>query len=371
MIFTKIFTKSKLITTLLFITSFLIIPITNPTKSEAKILMDTSPYVEIEETINFNKNIDTNLILIGTNVYLNGNINGDVTIISNNTTVEGKINGDLRVISLYAEIKGMISDSLIFFTKDIITTSISDIEKDAYGITQSISHDGRIGRNLNLGFSPNTIIKIDGKILGNLIYTDSRPIITNEAYILGETIKIDNPLKGDYSQKDLREFIIFSKIFHSIILIIIAGFLLSVRKSRYQAIVDDFSKDILKKSLSGFGFLFISLFFCTLLFLTFFGIPLALSIIGVFYILYFISFIFAAGYISKRIFSKDHLTIAKIGISIVILDVITIIPVIGNVILLMVYLLFLGQIAKYLFVPTNLNSNNKDNRLTKRETSKN
>ena len=284
-----------------------VISIISPKNIYAEVHSTTSPYFETADTINFDKNIDSDVVLVGNEVNVNGEIKGDLFILAEKATINTRIDGNARVMAIDTTISNYIDGSVFFVTKNLSITPTGDIEKDVYGYTQNISHQGRIGRNLNLGGSPSANIDLSGKIVGDLTYSDSRPNLTETAIIQGNSYKIPNPLTSGYSQKDSREYMIFSKLFHSLFLVIIAGFIIATKKKYFTESLEKYPTDIVKKILSGVGLFIILVLLMIMLIFMFFGVPLAIGVFGFLIVTYYLSFIWASAYLSKRLFSKELL----------------------------------------------------------------
>jgi len=315
------------------------------TTAQAEVLNETAPRIVTEDNIVINKQLFGDTFLIGDTITMKAPIEGDLFVIAKNLYVEAPINGSLRAIATNIELKAPISGSFTFIGDNIYIASTGEIGIDAYGITQRLNFEGRIGRNLNLAFSPNSEITVNGKIMGDFTYADSRPQITDTSFIAGKTHEIEYNLNNQEIEKNNRRNQILSKASHSIILILLSLAIYAGRKSWYKKKFELLEKNPLKSLLYGLATSVLTPFILFILLITLVGIPFALVLLEILFFIYYLSPIFIGAFIGKKILPRKDVEPIHIIIGILLLDIISLAPNIGGLVMLISSIALVGLVV--------------------------
>jgi hypothetical protein len=329
----------------ILILSILLIAFT-PSSARAQVLNQESPYFQIDEDISISNEIIGEAYIIGNSITINSPIDGDLFAIADKVTVNAPINGDLRVIaSKSLDIRSNISGSVSFVTPNVYISPIGEVDQDVWGITQKINVEGRIGRDLNLRLAPNADIRIDGKILGDFFYSDSRPNITSKAVVEGKSEKIT--LNTNSGQAE-RISSVVSRLFHSLSLILIGLLALRLKpewiREGYYIFKLKFSRNIIR----GFITLLLAPPLVVLLVFSLFGIPLALFIVALLSFVIYISPLLPSIWIGDKIFNRNEISWIQITIGILIFDIITMIPIMSTALYALSIISFTGLVSRYI-----------------------
>lgn len=304
-----------------------------------------APHFVSEDNIEVTHEVNGDTFLVGQNIVISESINGDLFIIGDKVSISAPINGDLRIIASSIDIKSYITGSLAFISEKTLINSIGEIEKDAYGITSKFNLYGRIGGDLNLGYSENSEILVDGKVLGNIHYLDKLPSLTKDAFLGGEIIKTSTP-NFESTQENRRLQIIIQKIFHSLSLIFIAFIVIKLPKNIFVKGFESYKKTFKKNLLLGLFYMLIIPLILIALTISIIGIPVALIAFAELMFLIYISPIYVGTFIGSKILPNSKSILLQTICGIFIFDAISMGPIIGSLLYLISIIVFLGFIIK-------------------------
>ena len=328
---------------LVFIISILFVSFSTTAQSE--VLNETAPRIVSEDNIIINQKLFGDTFLIGNSITINAPIEGDLFVIATDLIVDAPIDGSLRAIATNIELKAPVRGSFTFIGNSIYIPATGEIGIDAYGITKRLNFEGRIGRNLNLALSVNAEITINGKIMGDFTYADSRPQITDTSFIGGKTNKIEYPAITPEVEKNNRKDQIIAKASHSIVLIILSLVIFAGKKSWYKKTFELFEKHTLRSLLYGLATLVLTPVILFILFITLIGIPFALVFMELLFFIYYLSPMFIGPYIGKKILNRKEIEPIHIIVGILLLDIMTLAPGIGTIVMLISAMAVVGLIV--------------------------
>jgi len=328
-------------------------------------------------TIAPGETIDSMLFIGGNNIDISGTVNGDVYCAGQNVTISGKINGDVFCAGQTVIVSGKIDGSVRLAAQNVIMTGTvgnsatvasqslildksSTISRDLLGGSQSITINGTVKRDIVVGAENLTIngtigrnIKGDiqttavgstGSIGGNMEYTGMNdPTVANGGKISGKVIRTtpkEQP-NSNYSPFafDIAWFIysLLSTVIFSLMLILLIPRIVS------EAAISTIKKPGLAV-LVGSGAVIFAPVVLLLLFLTIIGIPIAMFILLLGFIILMLATPFTGYLLGKVILksSKKPVLIMLAGTSI--LTISYAIPVIGFITTLATIFLGTGMV---------------------------
>lgn len=159
-------------------------------------------YSESGDKVVLDKIIDGNAYIIGTDVTITGEIEGDLFVLADKVTIDGGyIYSNLFVVANEVTINGIVYD-LYACAKNITLGEQGLVSRDFRALSSdSITINGQINRNANIGATKSLNISENAAINGNLRYPDSDKITIPEGVVTGETIAEKAPSMPAQSKK--------------------------------------------------------------------------------------------------------------------------------------------------------------------------
>ncbi len=327
-----------------------------PNKANAKVYSENSPRIETQNTesdaLVITSPLNSDSILIGDIVTIDKEVNGNLFIIAKRVRINEKVNGSVYALSLdNIDVKAPISQSLGFITQHVYISAIGEIEKSVYGYTTTFIHEGRIGQNLNLSFSPEAEIRISGKVLGDFYFADTRPNITDKAYIEGKTIEKNFWKQFEMDKKESHEYTILSTIFFVLVIILFGLFLISTQRQWLEKTVSSMRTNMIKDLLAGFlaGFSILTV-----------GLALLIMIFPFVYSILLWGFLYASMYLSPIFFSifigsfiiterNRYSIVYKLIAGVFIFSLLSLIPYVNVFLYIISSSLLLGELTRQYF----------------------
>lgn len=344
--------------------------------------------VESRDNIYVGKNetVEGNLYAAGQSITVDGVVNGDVIGAAQTITVNGVVNGDLigaaqslnfngevkgnvRVAANYLNINGSVGRNLNAFSSVIVLSQNSKVAWDALilgvsaevrGIIEGNLHGevskaliaGKIGHDVDLKVSgkrgvTSLIIDKEAVIAGNLNYTSiDRANIESASSVSGEVKQITPENIGfDWSMFIWKKiFGIFSALFVGLTLWFL--WRSGVKKSM-AAIKDKWSLHFI----NGLIILGVLPLACLVLALTFVGIPLALILLFLGIIFFYLAKIIGAIYLGHwllKFITKQQRSVLAILLGVTVVWLLCSIPFIGWLLSLALMILGGGALAETL-----------------------
>ncbi len=323
----------------------------------------------------------------GDSVTLSGTVNGDAYLAGGNVIVEGTINGDLLVAGGMVEIRGKVSDDVRVAGGQIVisakigknltvaggTVNLTDSAKINGSLaagTGKISVFSPVGKDLNIGGGQvilgNTIggdvragvgqltLTPNAKVSGDLTYwSDAQAQIQSGAQVLGQTTHNLPPAKTSKEVRPARILGIFTgaslalKVASFLWALVIGLLLLKFFPVYTHRTVGVMIKKPWACLGLGLSVLILTPIIFLILLITVLGIPIALILLVTFLIIVYLVKIFVSILVGQKILRNFG---AKAGsnwallLGLVIYGIVTLIPIIGPVVSLLVVIFGLGAV---------------------------
>ncbi|MFH0845863.1 MAG: hypothetical protein V1851_00455 [Patescibacteria group bacterium] len=331
--------------------------------------------------VSVNNPILGDLFITGGQIVVSEEVSGDIFIMGGSITILGNVKGDVRVVGGNVLLTGNIAGDLIMAGGTMNVSSGASIGKDLVAAGGHVSIDGKVLGNTKIAGG---IVTINGQLLGNLkARIEEKLIIGSGAVVKGilEYSARDIKILNVSDEASLSNEIIFNKIggeasnqritkgFNNFIFAFLGVFVLfKLVASILLAVIltwlfKKFSNSVVTKAIQnplnmlgeGFVVLVVVPIASILLFITLLGIPLGimailsysliLAIAGIYSGVVFAAWIF-------RLIRKDNKVIISwkniIG-GVILLALIVLIPYIGWIIGLIVFLITFGSIADMVY----------------------
>ncbi len=291
--------------------------------------------------------VNGNVFVVGNDISVDGDVNGDVYAAGQNISIKGKVSGTVHAAGANVNISGQVGNMLlaagstINVSKDakigrglMSAGSVVDIRGPIggamYTAASDINIDSVISGDTSLTASRITLGK-DARIEGNLKYNDSaQATIANDGGVTGSITKYH---VSESKQKAFAE--LSTKVMFGIVSSFIIGLvMILIAPGTAVATAEYIHAHSLKSILVGLAVLITTPILAVLLLVTVFGITLAV-VLGMLYVAtLMLSNVFVALWLGRRISStvkrKVGPNIWALLIGLVVLQIVTVLPVIGG-----------------------------------------
>ena len=305
----------------------------------------------------------------GQTLTISGTINGDVFCAGQTVIINGKVNGSIRIAGQTVTLNSAISGSATIGAQTLIIDKNATIGRDLLGGSTNVTISGTIGRDivagandLNIngnvggninGYVNNLSVGSAGFVGGNINYTsNNNPTVATGGKIVGKVTRTIPKKESNTNYVSPLAFSIGALVFGLIAWLVFAVVLVAM----FPRIFDEATQQAMKKpgitSLIGVLGAIIAPVLVVMLFITTFGIPLALLTLLVWFAIMLLVTPFAGYMLGQIIMPKSRQAFGIMALGTSILVVTYFIPVIGFITLLIAYLFGMGMIlnrAKQLF----------------------
>ncbi len=366
------------------LSAFLFLTFTNPAlavqfKSGDSLTFDKA--TSIEETvfvsgnnINFDSKLNGDLICAGRNITITGDITGDIICAGQNIKVSGKVDGNIRVMGQSIYIEGLVSRNLSVLGQDLTLSSKSNVRGDIMFGGQSVDLSGVGGRDL---VGAGNTVNISGSLLRNAVVTVSSINVASDANIGGSVdyfvekeantpqLMSGKNIKGDIRRheivapekpkmdqveqkvKSAAPTINFIKtIFGILSFSLLACVLLYFTPQRTASVVSILEKKPVISGLIGLVILVVAPVALMIICSTVIGLPVALVLFLMYLITMFIATLYPSIWVGKyvmtKIKSKSKSLYLTAFVGCVVVGIVSMIPVIGWLMILVLFLVGLG-----------------------------
>ncbi|MGE5444987.1 MAG: hypothetical protein ACM3SR_10370 [Ignavibacteriales bacterium] len=326
-----------------------------------------------------NEILNKDYFAAGNSVTLSGTVNGDVYLAGGSVIVEGIVNGDLLVAGGVVTIRGKITHDARIGGGQVIISGEIDGNLTAGGGSVNITDSAKIGGSLVAGAGSLLVFAPVGKgatigagrvtlgnkiggditagvgqitltpnanIIGNLVYwSKSNAQIEPGAQVLG---KITHNLPAEF--KPTKKIIILPLL----ILIgnLVSSLVIGLLMLKFLPVYTQRTANVITENpwaSLGIGFLTTVLFpvIFIILLVTLVGIPIALILLFTFLIIAYITKVFVSLLIGQKIFKfigRQTKSGWALVVGLIVYGIITIIPVIGWIVSMLVFLFGLGGV---------------------------
>ena len=321
-------------------------------------------YAEADESVTLNDDVDGSSFLAGGSIESSSNVNGVNFIAGNNIEFAGK--SDYAVIAGNSiDVNGNVLRDAVIAGNIINVKSEANLERDAIILGSDIQVMGSIGRNVTL-YSRKVSLK-GAKINGNVrikaeeIDVDSDTIITgklsypkdSKANISSHITNIEKTSPIQTDEDDLISFLM-SMVWSFMSIVFIFALLTLIRPRIFEEVQNNFKELDFNKGVStftrGLSFLIIVPVISLMLLMLPFGISLSLIILALYFIVIYLSTLFAGYLVGYKLWQKflssdiNLLLVGMLGYSVLFL--LELIPGFGSLIRLMCVLIGTGIITE-------------------------
>ncbi|MCM8778046.1 MAG: hypothetical protein NC905_07320 [Candidatus Omnitrophica bacterium] len=237
-------------------------------------------FIAIGYNVNFSGNAEKDIYIIGANITLEGISKGSITVLGKNVRIKGDVKGNIRVSAENIVIEGEVKDKAILWGKDITLS----------GVFNNLSIYGTY-----FHFAPKTIIK------GDLTYSTSEKIDLSNITVYGTTNwkkPINEQMKERLPLKTLRRFYGF----FSLLIPVLCTLLFF--PNLFRQTVDISGRRLIPSFLAGLFTIIIILLFILISFITIIGVPLGLILTVFLSSVVYISRVFPAIFVGRKILFK-------------------------------------------------------------------
>lgn len=309
-------------------------------------------YTKINDNINIKENINGDSLLLGDKIIVNNNINGIGFIAGSKINIKGNLNHGF-IIADKVNITGTIKNSLYSAGTNITLEESSKIEKDAFLAGEKIILNGTLNRDVKI-IATSVIIKENTTINNNITINATNIKIEKNTSINGilkynedaktnihDNVNITKIEKTKIKNQEINKTEIIQNILNlvitfSFIIILFPTLIEKIKKENEN----NNTRNYIRKIAKGIILITIIPIICTFLLISNIGISIGLILTTLYIISLYIAYIFGCFILGNKILiEKLNLNINEnlSGIiTITVLNLLTIIPIFGFTITILI-----------------------------------
>lgn len=326
------------------------------------------------DPIDVGNDVGGDLILAGGNVNVSGNVDGDALLAAGNARIKGDTAGDVRVIGGNVELDGAAGKNVTIAGGSVILGEDSIAAGNVYVAGGNVEIRGEVKGNIvvyasqiifagkvggNADFRSNKIIiRDDARIGGNLSYSSNAEAAIKEGVVAGSVTRVPMPeFTYDTSKHDDTGGSLGMIIWGFLSLFIMwLSFDKLFGKQVHQLIGPITKEEIWGRIASGLIALVVNLIAIFLIFITLVGMPLALFILFTYIVLLIAAAAIMPVMVGRMANTRAKLYVADEGklwkdfiFGYVILQLAALIPVLGWVAIILLFLFAFGRVTKFVY----------------------
>lgn len=322
--------------------------------------------------VTVNKDVEGDLVVGGGSVTINANVKGDLIIGGGQITINGDVADDVRVAGGSITLNGNVGDDLIasggqlsISNNSLIGGSLvfgvgfanvlGNINENVIGGGGKLILGGTVYGDVEAEIQDSLTLLDNARIEGNLIYTSLREAKVNKEQVAGfvefnKTVVEDTDIGMQVETIFSRLHLIFQILKYLSLLALGLVLVLLLPK----ALLDG-SEIALKKPWANLGIGFIiaicAIAAMIIISVTVIGIPIALILLGIFLITWYVAKVYAAMFIGRLLIKPKKMTKGKmfgiIALGGFIIMVIGIVPIIGWLVAFLITMIAFGSLWSY------------------------
>ncbi len=325
-------------------------------------------YFAFGESVEISGTVNGDLYAAGGHVLVDGQINGDLLAVGGKVTISGTISQDARIAGGEVIISGKIGRNVTVGSGNMELTPNAVIQGGVVAGSGNIHVAGSVGRDITIGAGSMTIsgnttgnikaaagairLTSNAKVSGDLTYWSQSPAsIDSQAKISGHITKAALPKEFVPQPEDAVKLFLGLKLFWVVAnftsTLILGLLLIHFYPTFSQRAVAHLKKQPLASAGLGVLVLIFTPILVAILGITLIGLPLAFLLVVLFLIYLYLGRIFVitwAGHLISRRLGKEHSEKWAFVIGLVVYSLLTIIPVVGNLVTFLAILFGLGTL---------------------------
>lgn len=347
---------------------------TMPINDDSALYIDAveSDVFVCEDQVSYTENVNGNVYIIGKDVEISSLwINGNVFVIAENVTVRGNINGSLYVIGENINIDTEAIYTVYALGKNVTVDPVANIFNDLKVAAKELNIEGNVYRELDAG-TEKIFVNENSQVIskGNVYYSEE----CNDNGNLLSGINVVKTEKRDEVANEVKNALtvatVKSQIINIISIIVVIAVIYLLIKNKNIENSELSSSLVLKNIGIGFISLIIVPIICIILLCTLIGIPLSVILILLYILALYISIPVASLSISNWVYnqlksSNKWLMIVYAICVYIVIELISLIPVIGSIVRFLIVLFGFGTLIKFIFPSKNKEVTPKEEEVVK------
>jgi cytoskeletal protein CcmA (bactofilin family) len=319
-----------------------------------------STLVAAGTTLTIESNINGDLFCAGQTVVVSGNVTGDVICGAQTITISGDVSGDVRLASQTINLSGNIEGNATVFTSTLVQDSNGSIDGDLILASSDATISGTVGRDVAVasgslvlngtvgrditGSLEDLVLSSGSLVSGNIDYTSQNELSQADGATVAGEITRSTPEQKSGSGSIFGISIVFI-IYILLSALIVSLVLVLIAPRFFHSVTSHGVNRPWRTLLIGFLVTFIAPIIGFLLLITFFGIPLAITLGVGWLFVALLSGPFSAYLVGRFILQNSTKPIQIMLLGSVVLLLSYFIPILGFFALLFAYWMGVGMLA--------------------------
>jgi len=353
----------KKISLLVMLMALLVVPMT----TQAKDSMDENIFIPQDRVIEGNYfkagnsfdlsgTMEKDVYVVGNIITIDGTIKGDFIGAGNTLRINGIVEGSVRFAGSNIIINGEVGENVMVVSNTLIMNNDSKVGWELMAAGSMMELNGDIGGDVKVA---GAVVSVDGTIDGNL-YTESAQLsmkdeadVTGTLSYLSETdysliegaviggeisiVEAKYAQKADFDFGQLKKVLMFVMLMSFLSALLIAILMAGFMPKRLHEVADEINSDFGRHFGLGLLFVIATPIICFLLMLTVIGIPLAVIVLVMYFVILYLAKIFFSLAMMKMILKwfkqkKEWHIMLMMLVGLLIFFIIRMIPIVGWVI---------------------------------------
>jgi len=332
-------------------------------------------YLNAGNTVDVGSDVKGDVMLAGGNVSYSGNATGDILLAGGTVRVKGNSDGDVRIAGGNITLDGAVAKNVTIAGSSVIIEEGSVVNGNLYigggnvelrgqvkgnviVYASQVVFSGKVGGNAEFR-SSSVLIRDDARIDGNLTYSSDNEISLKAGTVGGSVTRkpmqnFAQSIESQQAQKGPNALLI---IWQFLSLLVMGSVLYLIFHRQAKEVIAPITKEeVWRQVASGFIALILNPLIILFIFITIIGVPLALLLLFAYAI-----FIICASAISpvlvgrllnsklKFYEQKDGVLWVDFVIGYLLMQIIGMIPVLGPLALVFLFLFSFGRVTRYVY----------------------
>ncbi len=348
----------RFIVAMLIVIAFILPVNTFAQKQPKRVVLEKSEtvdtlYFAAGDSVRLMGTINNDAYVAGGTVDVDGTVNGDLMIAGGTVSIRGSVLEDMRVAGGTVTISGVVNGNVTVAGGTVTIDDDAQIDGSVIAGAGTITMLGPVGQEAVIGAGTAVLngpvgadvragageltVGPDSRIAGNLTYHSENPaVIEQGAVVSGETVfkKVSPPqMPSKEQQRNTAQAVFFTGKFFSLVILFLIGFIFSrLFPIHTKHIVGTVQKEKLKSIGIGFLIFVAAPILALALILTLIGIPFAVLLMFMYFLLFYTAKVFVALFIGtvimKRLSTSKSVSLALL-VGLIAHLILTVIPFLG------------------------------------------
>lgn len=295
---------------------------------------------DVSNNVQILQNINDNLFSFGNQIDVKADIDGDLFVFGNNINVANNVSGSIFAGANSITISGNVDHDIFVGASNITIDEKSLVKGNVYSASNKLTISGNVQGDINSN-GAKIILTETADVKGKITYSSQEEVVISQGAKYAQLVKKTAPVATKNNLINL----IYSQIFSLISLLIIGLLIIWFFPKKTEQLSETIKNSPLRSFFGGLLTLIVLPIFAIMLMVLLVGAPLAMIVLGFYFLAIYISKIFVAIALADFLFKGKKTVLFVMTIGVIILTLLAIIPFIGGLISFLTLCIGLGAVS--------------------------